>query len=369
MPMSAGQSVLRAGAVSVRRLGEPGVTESAWQDYAGRTKASTFYHDLAWRHVFQGAFGYRSHCLAALDDQTGTIRGILPLYAVRGLTGAVRLVAVPFRDRGGIVCDDGVAFRALIAEAEALRRQMGAAQVEIKTVIPYERALVDDAGLHETMHWVRSVVDLEWVRAKGLGRATAFKRGVVRQAEQAGLSFEDATGKPSAVDDWYAVHQHSQRALGLPPFPRRFFAALFDAPFRLGAVKLCLVHDPEKRVVAGTILFLRQPEAIYAYSASRPEARQLRPNDLMLFRVLAMLVELGYSSFDMGSDAPAQQGLLHFKRQWLAEQAPIPTYYLGETRIAADSSDRRFALARTIARHLPLPLARGVLAPVVRFLG
>src|SRR5688572_26954960 len=114
MPMSAGQSVLRAGAVSVRRLGEPGVTESAWQDYASGAKTSTFYHDLAWRHVFQEAFGYRCYCLVALDDQTGTIRGILPLYAVRGLTGAVRLVAVPFRDRGGIVCDDEAAFHALV---------------------------------------------------------------------------------------------------------------------------------------------------------------------------------------------------------------------------------------------------------------
>src|SRR5687767_12887322 len=106
MPSSAAQSVLAAASVSGRRLPQPGCTESAWQDYGVRTKTSTCYHGRAWRHVFQGAFGYRSHCLAALDDRTGRIRGILPLYVVRGLTGAVRLVAVPFRDRGGIVCDD-----------------------------------------------------------------------------------------------------------------------------------------------------------------------------------------------------------------------------------------------------------------------
>jgi hypothetical protein len=303
--------------------------------------------------------------------ETDRVTGVLPLFRVPSLLGSPRLVSIPFRDRGGPVWDDPASFTALLEAAEVLRAREKAGWLELKSLTTFSPELVAAAGLQEHSYWVRSVAPLEGLDQKTLDRQLGDKtRNMLRQSARAGLTCTDVTDRPDVSSLWYGLHQATQRHLGLPPFPRRFFHTMIESLSAAGRLRLFAVEDSQGQALAASILLLDGTTGIYGYSASLPSSRALRPNDLLLYRMMTWLIEQGYSFFDLGSDSPRQEGLLFFKRKWLARQAPVPVYLsAGADYDAADSSAPRYALVRRITHHLPLPVARLCLAPLTRFFG
>lgn len=355
--------------VSVRLLRDGWSEMRRWRDYIANAPGATVYHDPAWREIF-GALGYRTYPLMALDESTGACRGVLPLYRVPSLIGPPRLVAVPFRDRGGAVFDDAEAFRALLAEAGRLGQREGAARIVLKTIRPYPESEAHRAGLVRSDHWVHSEADLVGLEPNTLLKALGDKtRNMIRHAERAGLRFVEAGEAPRDLDAWMALHRQAQHQLGLPAFPRRFFERMLTLLRPRGLARLFLVENGEGQALAGTIVFVERSRAIYAYSASDRRGRELRANDLMLFRLMTWAIERGIPILDFGSDSPSQKGLLFFKRKWLARQRLIPTYHLGGKGVPIDSSSARYELIRAAVRRLPASLTRALLTPLLRYFG
>lgn len=353
----------------VRALNRSPTDEVRWSTYVEAAPTATIYHDLAWRIILERNFGYRSTYLLAEDDR-GTIQGVLPLFHVPSLLGAPRLVSVPFRDRGGVLFNNEAACIALIREAETLKKRAGASQVELKTIAPYPDAVIEQTNILRRDHWIRSKVALGELTETKLAKSIGNKIRLVRQAERARLIFADLTDDASALDHWYRVHQASQRRLGVPPFAKAFFSDLLSSLAPAKKAKLYVVSLPDGKPIAATLLLLEKKIAIYAYSASLPDARHLRPNDLMLFRIYLELAACGYEHFDFGADSPLQHGLLRFKRKWLGIQAPIPSYFLGNADFSqTDNSSARFALVRRTIKLTPLPVARLVFPPLIRYFG
>lgn len=351
--------------VSVREVGEE--ARPVWEAFVAGHEGATIYHGWPWRRIFGDAFGYRSWYLLA-EDASGCAVGCLPLFLVASPLSR-RLVSVPFRDRGGPLWQTPAAFAALVAEARRIRADSGARSVEFKSLVRYPPDLCQAAGLAERLYWVRSCVELRgFTRKAYLDRLGGKTRNMLRQAERASLEYEEVEDPALALRPWYELHLATQRGLGLPPFPERFFSRLIELLFPERAARLCVVRQGP-RPIAAALLLLERRIAIYGYSASAPDVRDLRPNDYLLFNVICRLAAQGFESFDMGSDAPSQEGLLFFKRKWLATAATAPVYTLGEADPAvADSSNARYALARAVFQRLPLAALR-MLGELTRFFG
>jgi len=335
-----------------------------WDRYARSRAPATVYHLSPWTRIFGEALGYRSWLLMA-RDATGAMCGMLPIYLVPGLF-ARRLVAVPFRDRGGPIFDTPAALAALLQRANQLARSCRASLV-LKSLEPFPEAAAS-AGLFRHDHWVRSRMPLADLTRDGLwGRIGAKNRNMVRQAQQHGLTASCTTSQPGAAERWYRLHLQTQHRLGVPPFPARFFALMLEALAPSASIELVEVRD-SAGPCAATLLLLHRDICIYGYSASSAEGRRLRANDLLLFEALALAAERKLAWFDFGSDSPSQQSLLFFKRKWGAEQQAIPVY--ASERIAGpDSSDARYALARGLFRAMPAALSAWIGSRLVRRFG
>lgn len=355
-----------------RELGEAPDSDfcRAWQSYIESRTKSTIYHDLAWRDIFAASLGYRCHLLM-VEDAGGSVRGLLPLYRVPSLLGKPRLVAVPFRDRGGILADNDDAFLALVTAARDVMVREGAESVVIKTIEPYDDTAALAAGLVRRDHWQYSRVDLAGLTEPALMKALGQKtRNFVRQGMRAELTFADCTKDSDAVGIWYRIYQASQQSLGVPPFPRSFFERMFAKFVPRDALNLFVVSMPSGEQASAVIILHDSQSSIYAYAASRPHDRRQRPNDFMLYQLFLWHIERGRTRFDFGADSPHQDGLLWFKRKWLATQSPIPYYFIGQgDPQATDSSAERFRLARRVVRATPQVVARNLLSPLVRYFG
>jgi hypothetical protein len=327
-------------------------TEAAWEKYVAGHPQGTIYHTLRWRCVLEEGFGYRSHHLLARTAD-GTVEGVAALFVVRGFAER-RLVAVPFRDRGGPIWSTPQAGVALFEAIRLLADRIHAGGLVIKTLVPYASDIVEAAGLREQYHWVHSDVDLAgrtWEQyAAALNRKV---RHSIREATANDMAGDDVTEKPGAIDRWYALHLVTQRRLGIPAFPKRFFEAVkrHMAP----AARVLVVRHRDADVAAS--LLLRDRDVVmYAYAASARQAGS-PAGDLLVSCAIQWAIADGARRFDMGSDSPSQSGLLFFKRKWLARQAAIPTYVGGAATLGGqDSSSRGYDIARTILRGFPPPL-------------
>ncbi|MCC7487978.1 MAG: GNAT family N-acetyltransferase [Burkholderiales bacterium] len=338
-----------------------------WEDYVAGHPDTTVYHGLAWRAIFEKGFGYPSWHLLAREPGEGPVRGALPLYLVRTPVSR-RLVAAPFRDRGGVLWDSPEAFAALVAHALEIGRSARAGSLRLKSLVPYPEREALALGLVESRHWVHSVAKLAGMTPETLWRGIGDKnRNMVRQARRRGLRCEPLAPSAANLDAWHRLHVATQKRLGVPPFPARFFEAMAGGLTASGGFVLLGVHDGAA-LRAATVLLVHRDTAIYAYSASDAGGQEARANDLMLYEAMRWLIGRGIGVFDMGSDSPRQESLLFFKRKWLARQSPIPHYTHGDAA-PVDSSDAKYAFARACFRLLPAPLLSGLGGALARYFG
>lgn len=352
--------------MKVERIGADRAVE--WDAYVFAHPESTVYHRYAWRAIFGESFGYRSFYVIVRNDG-GAIEGCLPLFIVRGAFSK-RLVAVPFRDRGALLWSSDDAFRALVREAQAIAAECGAASIEFKSIHDYPPQLVQETALHEHRYWVRSSVDLRPLDKEVFWKKVGAKtRNMIRQAEEASLVLRDFTFDEKGPSIWYALYLDTQSRMGLPPFPLAFFRRMLRELRDSGAAKLFVVLRDEQPLAA-TIVLLHRRTAIYGYSASAKAGQAHRPNDFMLYSVMTRLIDEHYEDFDLGSDAPAQESLLFFKRKWLAAQSAIPMYIHGTADFAiSDSSHPRYRALRRMFTYLPKPVLRAIGSGTTRFFG
>lgn len=328
---------------------------------------ATVYHLRGWCEVFR-SLGYKSFEVVARDE-TGALRGFLRLFLVRGLSGR-RLVAVPFRDRGGPLWDEPWALELLLQSAQRLALEQRAGELVFKSIERFPDSVVENNGIQVRDHWIRSVVDLSDRTADGYFTAVGAKtRNMVRQAERSELSFHHVTNPSDGLSDWHELHLATQHELGVPAFSKRFFASMFQELGPTQHAQLYLVRRGTE-TLSGCIIFRLAAKAIYGYSASRQNQRKFRPNDFMLSRLIVQLISEKVTEFDMGSDSPSQESLLFFKRKWLACQTVVPLYFAGDRAGGIrDSSESRYDFLRRVVRAMPLSLYRTLGYVPTRFFG
>lgn len=339
--------------ILVREISDREEDKRLWQEYIHEHSDSTVYHSLAWRTIFEKSFGYRSWYLLALEVASNRVVGCLPLFLVSSPIFR-RLVSVPFRDRGGPLWNTSEAFNVLLKAAIRISEEINASFMELKSLRAYPSDLLKLHGLQERFYWIRSIVDLRdlnmEIYLKKIGPKT---RNMLRQADNAKLIFENDIDLDIGIVEWYRLHLVTQKNLGLPPFPMKFFSNMIHELYKTSEIKVFLVRQGDE-YLAATIILLHKKMGIYGYSASDPTKKRYRTNDFMIFNSIKWLVDNEFETFDMASDSPAQKSLLFFKRKWLARQDKIPTYTFGKTsHWASDSSNNRYALVRKCFRYLP----------------
>lgn len=346
------------------------LNEQQWSQYVMQHPEASPYHTVAWADAMQAGFGYRCHFISVLESNGNDVVGVLPLFVVRGLRRC-RLVATPFRDRGGPLWDNEQVLALLINHVRRLAAHYRAGYCELKPGRTLPAEVLSEHQLVEHSYWLNSQISLRDLTSSSyLQKLNDKTRNMVRRAERNDLNWVRYDSL-RALKNFYRIYLQSQRALGLPALPARFFETLFER-YRTDSCRLWLSAVERHGELGACALIVEfNNTALYAYSASNHTGKTTRANDLMLFRSIVDCAERGLETFDMGSDSPSQEGLLFFKRKWGAKQTPLPYYYPAELQAAAqlDSTNQGYQLMRRIIRHLPLSVNRTLGSFACRYFG
>jgi FemAB-related protein (PEP-CTERM system-associated) len=327
-----------------------------WDAFVRTSPEGTPFHLVAWKRAVEDAFGHRAHYLVATHE--GAIRGVLPLFAVKGLLGGRGLISVPYAVYGGVCASTAEARRALLDAAAALARERGAAYIELR-----QR---QDLGLDLPTKalYVSFSRPISKSEDENLLAIPRKQRRMTRQGAKHGLRVEIGRNH---FDAFYEVYAHSLRNLGSPVFPRALLRGVFD---HFGKECDLLSVWQGNRLVAGVMTLYYEDQVLPYYGGALREAFPYAVNDFMYWELMCHGARNGYRVFDFGRSREGT-GPYHFKRHWGFEPVPLPYQYVlldGRPLPNLSPSNPHFALATNIWKRLPLPITKLVGPTLTRYL-
>ena len=327
-----------------------------WDTFVRTSDEGTPFHLTAWKRVIERTFGLRAHYLMAREQ--GRLKGILPLFEVRGLLGGRALISVPYAVYGGICATSQAARQALADGAAAVGRTIGARYVELRQRRDLGLGLPTKA-LYVT--FARAISKNEEENAQAIPRK---QRRMTRQGAKNGLS---AVIGRSHLDEVYDIYAQSVRNLGSPVFPRRLFHAVYEA-FEKDCQILVVRHDG--RIVAGVVTLFHEDQVLPYYGADLREPNLHGVADFMYWELMCHAARSGYRAFDFGRSREGT-GPFHFKRHWGFEPVPLPYQYIllrGRTLPDLSPSNPLFQRAAAIWKQLPLGVTNRLGPLLTRYL-
>jgi FemAB-related protein (PEP-CTERM system-associated) len=309
--------------------------------------SSSIFHLTAWKRLIEQIFGFEPRYLLAEDS--GRIRGVLPLFLVSNPIIGRTLISSPFGVYGGVCASDEEARSILLHAACAMARQDKVQYLELRE----QRATAYPGFRTKTLY---VTFQQEFPRTpeellRGFPRDTRY---MIRKAEKCGLS---AVTDNQQLDIFYEIYAHSVRQLGTPVFGKDFFKRL-HAEFGDSCEITVVWHGA--KAVAGALSFRFRDWILPYYGGSLMEGRALAANNFLYWEVMKRALQRGLRHFDFGR-SKIGTGAYAFKTQWSMREYTLPyQYYLVRRKEMPNFSpaNPRFKSAITIWRHLPLSLTK-----------
>lgn len=340
--------------LTVRRLTNQ--LERHWVDYVASHPDAGFFHGSPWRVAVQSAFGHVPHYLLAFRGQD--VAAVLPMFQVDSIVAGRLLVSLPYATYGGVLADDESAAAALLEEARACARRIGARSLELRSIRAAD-ATLPVVETHATFR--RPLPEHVEELAHYLPRKA---RAAARKASERN-DLEAAFGDHLLPVVWQ-LYARSMRRLGSPNYPLRFFKAIQTAaPGRSvvlvvyqtgGAAK---AHTP--RPVAGLFSFLHR-DTVMPYFVGFDERVEIYGLSQFLYAAsMRWGVERAFRCYDFGRSRIDNPGAFSFKKLCGFEPTILEYQrYVAPGRRPADLApgSKRWAAARRLWTRLPLGVTR-----------
>jgi len=321
----------------------------------------TPFHRPAWLQGVERGTGNRAHMLSAVAP-SGQIVGLLPLHHVKSVLFGQALVSAGFAVDGGILASDPAVVSALAAACEAMARDGSIASVELRG----GPAPGEGWALHEGSHlgFARPIADDDEAELLGIPRK---HRAELRKALANDALGVEIGREARHLKAHYRVYSESVRNLGTPVFPARLFREVLTA-FGEGADILVVLEGD--RPVSAVLTLYHQGRVMPFWGGGIADARRLRSNELMYYRLMAHGRERGMRVFDFGR-SKAGSGQAAWKKSFGFDPAPLSYHSWPANGARRDINPNSPQYQRRIElwKKLPLPVANLIGPFIARGLG
>lgn len=347
-------------AVTMLNLRDPVQAQAADEFVMGRADGTPF-HRAAWLTAIASATGNPAHMLAAVAP-SGKIRGLLPLTHMKSRLFGQAFVSSGFAVDGGVLAEDPRAAQALGAAAQDLARSRAVGSVELRG----GAAPPDEWVRHEGSHlgFFRPIAVNDEAELLAVPRK---HRAELRKA-LANPALRVETGRTKRlIRDHYRVFSESVRNLGTPVFSARLFREVLD---QFGDDADILVIYEGDRAVSAVLTLYHRGRVMPFWGGGVADARRLRSNELMYYRLMGHGRTRGMTTFDFGRSKTGS-GQAAWKKSFGFDPVPLAYYSWSAGGEGRDISPNSPAYQRRVEywKKLPLPIANLIGPWIARGLG
>ncbi len=329
------------------RLADPLQVEH-WDDLLRTHPESTVFHSQGWARLLAETYHYTPLYLIAADSHR--LWALLPLFELRSWLTGTRGVSLPFTDRCSSLLSPAFDLKTLFDAALDIGRARRWKSLELRGV--------PEGFAQSSVSFYQHDLDLVPSESELFERCDSAMRRSIRKAQRSALEIESHDTLES-VEAYYALHQLTRQKHGLPPQPISFFRNLQRFVIAAGHGKV-LLAKLGGIPVAGAIFLRFGSHSVYKFGASNEAAQDLRPNNLLLWRGLLEMKQLGAHTLSFGRTSLDQDGLRRFKRAFGAAETPLHylKYDYNSSAFATSEPDRSSGAHTQFFRLCPKPVSR-----------
>jgi hypothetical protein len=317
-------------------------SDERWLRFLTTRPEATLFHHPAWINLLATCYRYRPFIIAVAACD-GSLRAGLPMMEIHSRITGQRWVGLPFTDHCAPLYCDEAALQGLTDYLVAL-----SSQGVIPRIIVHA-GLTRRAEIQAQISYVLHTMDLGPDVDSVTSRFHAMHRRNIKTAEKKGVCIRKGTDREH-IAIFYQLHLETRRHQGTPIQPWRFFesvARLIAQGF--GFVLLAYKNDV---CLAGAVFLHHRQTLIYKYGASRRDALELRPNNLLFANAIRWGAEHAYRVFDLGRTDLTNTGLRDFKSKWGAIEMPLAYSSLPPMDCQFTTSALMTTM-QTVIRHSP----------------
>jgi serine/alanine adding enzyme len=334
----------------------------AWDEYVCSHAHASVYHLYAFRQAVEKTYGRASVYLAAFDESSDRITGVLPLFIISGMLFGRSLVSLPFCDYGGILYNDEKTGALLFEKALSLLSQYKCGFIELRQTSPLPfLSSKDPLHLEIAGSKARMKLALPGTTDALFSSFPAKLRSQVRKPQKEGCTV--AGGGEELLDDFYTVFVYNMRDLGSPVHSKKMMANVLQA---YGPAARIFVVYKNNAPIACSLVVGFNKNLVNPWASFNKNYRACAPNMLLYWSMLEFAIQNGYTSFDFGRSTK-DEGTYRFKEQWGAQPEPLTWYYYHakEHTARASGDGNKRALFINLWRRLPLGVTK-IVGPVLR---
>ncbi|WP_242123192.1 FemAB family XrtA/PEP-CTERM system-associated protein [Sphingobium sp. Sx8-8] len=346
--------------VTALDLTDPAQRQAADAFVMGHGEGTPF-HRPAWLLAVARGTGNRAHMLSAVAP-SGQIVGLLPLHHVKSLLFGQALVSSGFAVDGGILASDPAAVSALAAACEGMARDGGIASVEIRGGPVPAEGWARHEGSHLGFTRPLAADDEAELLAVPRKHRAELRKALANDALRVEIG-RDARHRQAH----YRVYSESVRNLGTPVFPARLFREVLR---QFGEDADILVVLEGDRPVSAVLTLYHHGRVMPFWGGGIGDARRLRSNELMYYRLMAHGRDRGMTMFDFGRSKTGS-GQAAWKKSFGFDPVPLSYHSWPANGGMRDINPNSPQYQRRIElwKKLPLPVANLIGPFIARGLG
>ena len=294
---------------------------AAWDALVDDSDTATVFHTSAWARLWIAEWPGARWEAVVLPEGHG-YAGALGLIIHDGPLGR-RVLAMPYGTYSGPIVrrghPDPAAVRRLLLEGYAqLVRHAWVMLSELTWYQGHREDLPADLTASEGFTHVRP---LSSDYAGMIAALPLSVRSRIKQAEEHGLTFRPVTDARD-VRHYHALAVRTVRRRGGLPKPLSLYQRIQRNLAPLGLARYDLVEQ-NGIAIGGSLHFMYRGSAINWLTVSDERKWELRPNHLIISRVMRDLCAAGYHEYNLGGSPPDAEGLIKFKEAWGATRRPV----------------------------------------------
>ncbi len=319
-----------------------------WLAFVEAMPHANIFHHPAWIELLADCYHFRPFVLVTYDT-AGQISAGLPFLMINSPITGRRWVSLPYSDYCTPLYTDATALESLTDSLVHLSQDNGTPQINVRWEFPVRPSITSYS------HFVLHHLSLQPDTKQQGSLLDGMHRQNVRMARKKGVRIEQGTSLEH-IHQFYRLQLETRQRKGLPAQPWRFFRLLKEFIFDRGLGFVLLAYH-EDNCLAGGVCLHWQHSLMCKYAASREEALDLRPNNLLFWTAISWGCENGYHIFDMGRSDLENTGLRDFKSRWGAQETPL-FYSSIAAPVPAKHNQRVMEMMGTVIRRSPLWVSR-----------
>jgi hypothetical protein len=294
---------------------------AAWDALIEQAPGATAFHTSAWARLWTRHWPKARWETITVTGAAGYDAG-LGFIVLEGPLGP-RIFAMPYGTYGGPLVRNGHPDPAAIRRGllEAYARRIHAAGIRSSHLQWYEGRREDLPPGLSVGTGVTHVRALQPDFDALLATLPHSVRSRVQQAQRNGLAVTPVTDT-RGVRAYHALAVKTITRHGGVPKPEALYLRIFEGLVPRGLARFDLVEH-EGRAIAGSLHLIFRDTAFNWLTIADEEHRRLRPNHLVIARVMRDLGRSGVREYNFGGSPPGADGLVAFKESWGASPRPV----------------------------------------------